>query len=58
MVSYWPEVDDNGGRQEHELYLPDVLYAVRSNRFEGRENVQAFYDRRRQLAGTITSSGR
>jgi len=43
MVNYWAEVDDNGGRQVHELYLPDALYAVGDNRFEGQENIRAFY---------------
>jgi hypothetical protein len=31
MINYWADVDDNGGRQAHEFYLPDALYAVGAN---------------------------
>jgi hypothetical protein len=54
MINYWADVDNNGGRQAHEFYLPGALYAVGANRFEGEENIRAFYDRRRQLSNTTT----
>ncbi len=37
MTNYWAEVDQNGGNQAHEFYLPEALYAVGDNRFEGVE---------------------
>ena len=54
MINYWADVDNNGGRQAHEFYLPGALYAVGANRFEGEENIRAFYDRRRQLGNATT----
>src|SRR6202035_1749687 len=48
MTNYWAEVDSNGGAQAHEFYLPDALYAVGNNRFEGEEKIRALYTRRRQ----------
>jgi hypothetical protein len=54
MTNYWVDVDNNGGRQAHEFYLPDALYAVGANQFEGEENIRAFYDRRRQRGGATT----
>jgi hypothetical protein len=54
MANYWAEVDSNGGSQAHEFYLPNALYAVGANQFEGAENIRAFYDRRRQH-GNITT---
>jgi SnoaL-like domain len=51
MADYWADVDDNGGRLAHEFYEPNGLYATGTNRFEGREKIAAFYDRRRY--GTI-----
>jgi SnoaL-like domain len=50
MAEYWADVDENGGRQAHEFYLPDGLYAIGNNRFEGREKIEAFYTRRRHSA--------
>jgi hypothetical protein len=49
MTNYWADVDDDGGRRAHEFYLPDALYAVGNNRYEGEEKIRAFYARRRQL---------
>jgi hypothetical protein len=46
--------DDNGGGQAHEFYLPDALYAVGNNRFEGAQKIRAFYARRRQRGRTTT----
>src|ERR1700732_4387453 len=54
MTNYWAEVDSNGGAQAHEFYLPDALYAVGNNRFEGEEKIRAFYARRRQRGRTTT----
>ena len=34
MASFWADVDENGGRQAHEFYVPDGLYAIGNNRFE------------------------
>jgi hypothetical protein len=47
MATYWADVDENGGLQAHEFYLPDGLYAIGTNRFEGRDKIEAFYARRR-----------
>jgi hypothetical protein len=47
MANYWAEVDENGGRQAHEFYVSEGLYAIGNNRFEGREKIEAFYARRR-----------
>jgi hypothetical protein len=54
MTDYWDDVDRNGGKQAHEFYLPDALYAVGGNRFEGEEKIRAFYARRRQFGNTTT----
>jgi hypothetical protein len=51
MADFWADVDENGGLEAHEFYQPDGLYATGTNRFEGREKIAAFYDRRRY--GTI-----
>jgi hypothetical protein len=48
MTNYWADVDHNCGSQAHEFYLPQALYAVGHNRFEGTEKISAFYARRRQ----------
>ena len=54
MINYWADVDGNGGTQAHEFYLPDAVYAVGNNRFEGEEKIRAFYARRRQRGRTTT----
>jgi hypothetical protein len=54
VTNYWAEVDDDGGGRAHEFYLPDALYAVGNNRFEGEEKIRAFYARRRQRGNTTT----
>jgi len=54
MTNYWAEVDHNGGSQAHEFYLPDALYVVGHNRFEGPEKIRAFYARRRERGTTTT----
>ncbi len=35
MINYWADVDNDGGDRAHEFYLPNALYAVGNNRFEG-----------------------
>ncbi|MBV8935368.1 MAG: nuclear transport factor 2 family protein [Alphaproteobacteria bacterium] len=54
IADYWAEVDDNGGSLAHEFYLPDAVYSVGTNRFEGAEKIRAFYARRGRH-GTITT---
>ena len=49
---YWADVDENAGRQAHAFYAPDGIYAVGTNRFEGRDQIEAFYARRRYGAAT------
>jgi hypothetical protein len=53
MADYWADVDENGGRRAHEFYLPDGLYVIGNNRFEGRDKIAAFYERRSH--GTIAT---
>ena len=47
MATYWSDVDENGGLQAHEFYLPEGIFAVGNNRFEGKDKIEAFYARRR-----------
>lgn len=47
MAAYWADVDENSGLQAHEFYLPQGLFVVGNNRFEGKEKIAAFYTRRR-----------
>jgi hypothetical protein len=54
VTSYWWEVDSNGGRQAHEFYTRDGLFAVGDNQFLGQENIRAFYTWRRRR-GLLTS---
>lgn len=54
MTNYWADVDYNGGSRAHEFYLPEALFAVGNNRFEGAEKIRAFYARRRQHGTTTT----
>jgi hypothetical protein len=54
MSDYWADVDHNGGSRAHEFYVPEALYSVGNNRFEGSEKIRAFYSRRRQH-GNITT---
>jgi len=51
VATYWADVDENGGEMAHQFYLRDGLYVVGNNRFEGQEQIQAFYARRRY--GTV-----
>lgn len=53
-TNYWYEVDFDGGGRAHEYYLPDGLFAVGDNRFEGHEKIRAYYTWR-QRRGYVTS---
>jgi hypothetical protein len=53
-TNYWYEVDFNGGGKAHEFYVPDGLFAVGDNRFEGNDQIRAYYAWR-QRRGHITS---
>lgn len=53
MAEYWAEVDENGGREAPDFYLPDAVYAIGNNRFEGRDKIAAFYARRHH--GTVVT---
>ena len=53
-TNYWYEVDFNGGRRAHEFYVPDGVFAVGDNRFEGNDQIRAYYTWR-QRRGHITS---
>jgi hypothetical protein len=46
MAEYWAEVDEHAGQRAHEFYLPDGVYVIGNNRFEGRDKIAAFYERR------------
>ncbi len=43
MTNYWAEVDFNGGGNAHEFYLPDGLFVVGDNRFQGHREIRAYY---------------
>jgi hypothetical protein len=53
-VTYWYDVDVNDGRKAHEYFTPDGVKMVGHNRFEGREQIQAFYQWRSRQSGTET----
>jgi len=50
-VTYWYDVDFNGGRTAHEFFIPDGVKMVGHNRFEGREAIREFYEWRTRLVG-------
>ena len=43
-VTYWYDVDVNEGRTAHEFFTPDGVKTVGHHRFEGREQIRAFYE--------------
>jgi len=51
-VTYWYDVDFNDGRTAHEFFTPDGVKTVGRNRFEGREEIQAFYAWRLRQVGS------
>ena len=46
MADFWAEVDGNDGQEAHSYYLPNAVYAIGNNRFEGQDKIAAFYARR------------
>ncbi|WP_168213114.1 MULTISPECIES: nuclear transport factor 2 family protein [unclassified Bradyrhizobium] len=50
-VTYWYDVDVNEGRTAHEFFTPDAVKIVGHNRFEGREQIRAFYEWRARQSG-------
>jgi hypothetical protein len=50
-VKYWYDVDFNDGRTAHEFFPPDGVKIVGHNRFEGREEIRAFYEWRASQIG-------
>jgi hypothetical protein len=43
-VAYWYDVDVNEGRTAHEFFTLDSVKIVGHHRFEGREQIRAFYE--------------
>jgi hypothetical protein len=58
-VAYWYDVDFDEGRTAHEFFTPDGVKIVGHNRFEGREEIRAFYKwrARRKLATAASQLG-
>jgi SnoaL-like domain len=50
-VTYWYDVDVNEGRTAHEFFTSDAVKMVGHNRFEGREQIRAFYEWRARQSG-------
>jgi hypothetical protein len=50
-VTYWYDVDFNEGRTAHKFFTPDGVKMVGHNRFEGREEIRAFYEWRARQTG-------
>jgi hypothetical protein len=54
-VKYWYDVDFNEGRTAHEFFTSDGMKMVGHNRFEGREEIRAFYEWRARQNGANTA---
>jgi hypothetical protein len=54
-ATYWYDVDFNEGRTAHELFTPDGVKIVGNNRFEGREQIRAFYEWRARQNGVTAA---
>src|ERR1700733_6962754 len=52
QVTYWQDVNVNEGRTAHEFFTPDGVKMVGHNRFEGREQIRAFYEWRARQSAT------
>jgi hypothetical protein len=52
--AYWYDVDFNGGKSVHELYVKDGVFVVGENRFEGEDGIRSFYEWRCQRSRTTT----
>jgi hypothetical protein len=55
LVTYWRDVDHNGGRNAHARYVADGSFIVGDNHFDGQDGVRTFYAWRR---GRETSATR
>jgi SnoaL-like domain len=51
-ATYWYDVDINDGRTAHDFFTPDGVKMVGHNRFEGREQIRAFYEWRARQSAT------
>ena len=51
-VTYWYDVDVNEGRTAHQFFTVDGVKMVGHNRFEGREQIRAFYEWRARQSPT------
>jgi hypothetical protein len=51
-ATYWYDVDVNEGRTAHEFFTPDGVKMVGHHRFEGREQIRAFYEWRARQSPT------
>jgi hypothetical protein len=51
-AAYWYDVDIHDGRSAHEFFTPDGVKMVGHNRFEGREQIRAFYEWRARQSAT------
>jgi hypothetical protein len=43
FANYWADVDDLGAGLAQEFYVPEAVYTVVDNRFEGADKIRAFY---------------
>ncbi|HEY1798407.1 MAG TPA: nuclear transport factor 2 family protein [Stellaceae bacterium] len=50
IADYWADVDEKAGQEAHLFYVPEGVYVVGNNRFEGRDAIASFYLRRRHGA--------
>ncbi|WP_180897945.1 nuclear transport factor 2 family protein [Martelella soudanensis] len=48
LIAYWHDVDFNWGENAAEHYTPDGLFLSQTARYEGREQIRAFYGWRRE----------
>jgi len=51
-TNYWFEVDFNGGGNAHDFYVPDGLFAVGDNLFQGHDQIRAYYAWRQRRGHT------
>lgn len=52
ISDYWGDVDEKGGHEAHLFYAAEGVYVVGNNRFEGRDAIAGFYERRRYGAAS------
>lgn len=51
-MNYWFEVDFNGGGNAYDFYIPDGLFAVCDNLFQGHDQIRAYYAWRQRSGHT------